>query len=57
MTNLYPVFLDLPENFPDEEVPRPGLAAHVRLYSDRAGIVGSVATAIQWIQTSIAYLT
>ena len=56
MTTLYMVFVDLPEDFPSEQV-RLGLAADVRLYSAQAGVVGSVATILQWVQTSLAYVT
>ena len=55
MTTDYMVFIDLPEDFPGEQV-RLGFAADVRLYSEHAGVVGSVATILQWVQTSLAYV-
>ena len=56
MTNLYPVYIELPEDFPADQV-RLGLAASIRLYSKQAGPVGMVAKIGQWIQTSLAYVT
>ena len=56
MTTLYMVFIDLPEDFPSEQV-RLGLAADVRIYSAQAGVVGMVATILQWVQASLAYVT
>ena len=56
MTKLYPVYIELPEDFPADQV-RLGLAASVRLYSEQAGVVGVVAMIGQWMQTSLAYLT
>lgn len=55
MTRLYPVLIDLPEDFPDEQV-RLGLAADARIYSKQAGVVGIVATILQWITTSMDYV-
>ena len=56
MTKLYPVYVDLPEDFPADLV-RLGLAASIRLHSEHAGIFGKVATIGQWLQTSLAYVT
>jgi multidrug resistance efflux pump len=55
MTRLYPVFISLPEDFPKEHI-KLGLAADVRIFSDSAGVVGIVATILQWIQTSLDYV-
>jgi len=55
MTTLYPVYIELPEDFPADHV-RLGLAASIRLYSDQAGPIGMVAEIGQWIQTSLAYV-
>jgi hypothetical protein len=56
MTRLYPVFVTLPEDVPVEQR-RLGLAADVRIYSENAGVVGIVATILQWIGTSMDYIT
>jgi multidrug resistance efflux pump len=56
MTRLYPVFVSLPEDFPPEHR-RLGLAAEVRIYSENAGVVGIVAMILQWIGTSMDYVT
>jgi multidrug resistance efflux pump len=56
MTSLYPVYINLPEDFP-KELLRVGLAARIRIYSEQAGVVGTVAKIAQWIQTSLAYVT
>jgi multidrug resistance efflux pump len=55
MTTLFPVFVELPDDFPEDQV-RLGLAASIRLHSANAGAVAMVATAGQWIQTSLAYV-
>jgi multidrug resistance efflux pump len=55
MTRLYPVFVSLPEDVPAEQR-RLGLAADVRIYSENAGVVGIVATILQWIGTSMDYI-
>ena len=52
MTRLYPVLISIPEDFPIE-LRKVGIAASVRIHSERAGIVGIVAVVLQWIQTSM----
>jgi len=56
MTRLYPVLVTLPEDFPVEQR-RLGLAADVRIYSEDAGVVGIVAMILQWITTSMDYVS
>jgi multidrug resistance efflux pump len=56
MTTLYPVYMELPADFPRDQV-RPGLAAFPRIYTEEAGgPVSGVANIMQWIQTSLAYM-
>ena len=55
MLRTYPVGLTLPEDFPPQ-LRRLGLAASVRVHTDKAGIVGIVAIILQWIETSLDYL-
>jgi multidrug resistance efflux pump len=55
MTTLYPVYSELPAEFPRDQV-RAGLAASMRIYTKGAGVVGIVAYVGQWMQTSLAYL-
>jgi multidrug resistance efflux pump len=56
VTTLYPVYMELPADFPRDEV-RAGLAAKTRIYTqDAGGPVSGVANIMQWIQTSLAYL-
>ena len=52
MTRLYPVQISIPEEFP-AELRKVGVAASVRIYTEKAGIVGIVALALQWVQTSM----
>ncbi len=52
MTRIYPVLIKIPAEFP-VEMRRVGLAASVRIHTERAGVVGIVATILQWIQTSL----
>jgi len=56
MTRLYPVLVSLPEDFPSEHE-RLGLAADVRIYSENAGVVGIVAMILQWVGTSMDYVS
>jgi len=51
-TRLYPVFISLPEDFP-EELHKVGLSASVTIYAEGAGVVGVVATVLQWVNTSL----
>ena len=52
MTRLYPVFISLPEDFPDE-LRKIGLAASVTIHTEGAGVVGIVAIVLQWVNTSL----
>ncbi len=51
-TRLYPVFISLPEDFPDE-LRKVGLAASVTIHTEGAGVVGIVAVVLQWVSTSL----
>jgi multidrug resistance efflux pump len=51
-TRLYPIYIELPEDFPDE-LDRVGLAASIYIHTERAGIVGSVAMILQKISASL----
>jgi len=52
MTRIYPVFIALPEEFPDE-LRKVGLAASVTIHTEGAGVVGMVAVVLQWVNTSL----
>lgn len=52
MTRLYPVTISIPDDFPPE-LRRVGVAASVRIHTERAGVVGIVAVILQWIDTSL----
>lgn len=52
MTRLYPVYVTLPGDFP-EEMRKVGLAASVTIHTEGAGIVGMVAVILQWVGTSL----
>lgn len=59
VTRQYPIFLALPADFP-EGLHKVGLAATVYIHTEggsMAGIVGSVATILQWIGTSLDAIT
>jgi len=59
VTRMYPILLALPADFPTE-LNKVGLAATVYIHTDggsMAGIVGSVATILQWIGTSLDAIT
>jgi hypothetical protein len=52
MTRLYPVYVTLPGDFP-EELRKAGLAASVTIHTEGAGVVGMVAVVLQWVNTSL----
>jgi multidrug resistance efflux pump len=52
MTRLYPVYMALPEDYPDE-LRKVGFAATIYIHTEGAGIVGIVAVILQWIGTSM----
>jgi multidrug resistance efflux pump len=52
MTRLYPVLIEIPDDFP-VEMRHVGMAASARIHTESAGIVGIVATILQWIETSL----
>ena len=52
MVRLYPIYVELPEDFPND-LRRSGLAAKVYIHTEGAGIVGSVAVILQKISASL----
>ncbi len=56
MTRIWPIMIELPEDFPDE-LKRVGLAADVTIHTEGAGVVGIVAIVLQWISTSLDAVT
>jgi multidrug resistance efflux pump len=52
MTRLYPIFMELPEDFPKDLV-KIGLAASTYIHTEGAGVVGIVAVILQWVSTSL----
>lgn len=52
MTRNWPVYVAIPEDFP-EELNKVGLAASVYIHTQNAGVVGIVAMVLQWISTSL----
>ncbi len=52
MVRGFPVWLSLPDDAPPD-LYKVGLAARVTIMTERAGLVGIVATIMQWIQTSL----
>ena len=52
MTRMYPVYLALPENYPENQH-KVGLAATVYIHTEGAGVVGVVAKILQWVGTSL----
>jgi multidrug resistance efflux pump len=51
-TRLYPVYISLPQEFPDE-LRKVGIAASVTIHTEGAGVVGIVAVVLQWVNTSL----
>ena len=52
MTRLYPVYMALPEDYPDE-LRKVGFAATIYIHTEGAGVVGIVAVVLQWVGTSL----
>ena len=52
MTRLYPVYMELPEDYPDE-LRKVGFAATIYIHTEGAGVVGIVAVVLQWVGTSL----
>ena len=52
MTRLYPAYIALPDDFP-ENLHKVGLAATVYIHTEGAGVVGIVAVVLQWVGTSL----
>jgi multidrug resistance efflux pump len=52
MTRIYPIFLALPQDYP-ENLRKVGLAATVYIHTEGAGVVGIVAKILQWVGTSL----
>ena len=52
MTRLYPAYLAMPADFP-EDLNKVGLAATVYIHTEGAGVVGMVAVILQWVGTSL----
>jgi len=52
MTRLYPIIIELPDDFP-ADMKKIGLAAKVYIHTEGAGVVKPVAIASQWIATSL----
>lgn len=52
MTRLFWVLISIPEELP-AEVRKVGVAASVRVHTEKAGVVGIVALVLQWVQTSL----
>jgi multidrug resistance efflux pump len=51
-TRVFPVLISLPEDFP-QTLRKVGLSADATIYTEKAGVVGIVATILQWIRTSL----
>jgi multidrug resistance efflux pump len=52
MSREWPVYMELPEDFP-AELHNTGLAATVYIHTENAGVVGIVAVILQWVGTSL----
>jgi len=51
-TRLYPIYMEIPEDIPDH-LRKIGVSAQIYIFTENAGIVGPVAMATQWINTSL----
>jgi RND family efflux transporter MFP subunit len=52
---LYPVYVKIPDDFP-EDLFKVGLAATVYIHTENAGAFSKVASALQWLSSSISIL-
>jgi hypothetical protein len=55
MTRNWLVYVEIPEAFP-EDLMNVGLAATVYIHTENAGVVGMVATILQWVGTSLDWI-
>ena len=55
MTRNWLVYVEIPEEFP-EDLAKVGLAATVYIHTENAGVVGIVATILQWVGTSLDWI-
>ena len=55
MTRNWLVYVEIPEEFP-EDLRKVGLAATVYIHTENAGVVGIVATILQWVGTSLDWI-
>ena len=51
-TRKYPIYVEIPDDFPDH-LRKIGVSAQISIFTENAGIVGPVAMATQWINTSL----
>ena len=51
-TRKYPIYVEMPDDFPDH-LRKIGVSAQIYIFTENAGIVGPVAMATQWINTSL----
>lgn len=55
MTRSWIVYVEIPEELP-EDLHKVGLAATVYIHTENAGVVGIVATILQWVGTSLDWI-
>ena len=55
MTRNWPIYVAVPDDFPEDQR-KIGLAATVYIHTENAGVVGIVATILQWVGTSLDWV-
>ena len=55
MTRNWLIYVEIPEEFP-KDMAKVGLAATVYIHTENAGVVGIVATILQWVGTSLDWV-
>jgi hypothetical protein len=55
ITTEYPVRLDIPQNI-DRDLIRPGMSGSATVLSPNAGVIGTIASILLWVNAYMAYL-
>ena len=55
ITTEYPVRLDIPQNI-DRDLVRPGMSGSATVLSPNAGVIGTIASILLWVNAYMAYL-
>jgi hypothetical protein len=55
ITTEFPARLDIPQNI-DRDLVRPGMSGSATVFSPNAGVIGTIASILLWVNAYLAYL-